>query len=306
MKIFFSNQLLFFVYRKFYNLYFFLKFKKSNDIDFITNRFYKAHDYGLNLINPQTLNEKLQWLKIFNRQPLDLILADKIEVKRFISNQIGEEYVIPTLSEFSDSKQIYFDAFPNEPFIIKANHDSGSYMVVRNNKDLKLTSVRNYCKFWLNKNYYYACREYQYFPLKPKIIIEKLLLTENGKIPDDYKFNVINGSVEFIYIAHDREGINSRLIYSKDWVKLDFTWSKKNKTNNFSHNIDLSPPAQLNQMIEISENLGKFYPYLRVDMYLVGNKIYIGELTQCHGGGFDKILPFHFDEYYGSKLHINA
>jgi hypothetical protein len=157
---------------------------------------------------------------------------------------------------------------------------------------------------WMKNNYYYFEREWQYKNIKPLIIIEQLLLDKEGNLPNDYKLNFIEGQLEFIYVSVDREGSNKRNIYTKDWQPINFTWARKGKNLSSLRGEEINPPSTIDKMIEFGTDFAKLSKYLRVDFYDVDGKLYFGELTHCHGGGFDQMRPFSFDQEFGRKINL--
>jgi hypothetical protein len=292
-----ATNLLFEIYR-------FWKYYRFKDIPYLKAKFMRMQGYHLNLEEPKSLNEKLQWLKLYDVREIYTTLADKYCVRMFIQEQFGSDLLIPLLFSTTDYRDIVPENLPNEPFILKASHDSGSFVIVRDKSSIDWNKVRVDCRWWLSKNYYWIDREVQYKDIQPRIIIEKLLLDKDGKIPNDYKLHCINGKVEFIYVAIDREGLNKRNIYDKDWKPLPFTFANKLKDTSKLRGLEISPPATLQQMITLSEKIAKIFAYVRVDFYDVDGVLYFGEVTQCHGGGFDQMRPIEWDYKYGEMLRI--
>jgi hypothetical protein len=293
-----ATNLLFEIYR-------FWKYYRFKDIPYLKAKFARMQGYNLNLEDPKSLNEKLQWLKLYDIRPLYTTLADKYGVRMFIQEQFGDDLLIPLLFDTTDYRDVVPENLPNEPFILKATHDSGSFVIVRDKSNINWDKVRVDCRWWLSKNYYWIDREIQYKDIQPRIIIEKLLLDKDGKIPNDYKLHCINGKVEFIYVAVDREGANKRNIYDKNWKPLPFTFAHKFKDTSKLRGSEISPPDTLQQMIALSEKVAKLFAYVRVDFYDVDGVLYFGEITQCHGGGFDQIRPIEWDYKYGTMLKVN-
>jgi hypothetical protein len=300
-KGFFFYQIAFIIYK----CYRYVKYDRLSDIDHINKRFYMAHGYHFDIHNPKTLNEKLQWLKVYDRKPIHTILADKYLVREYVAKTFGDSILIPLLFHTTNYKDLRPENLPQEPFIIKATHDSGSYVIVRNKSDINWERTRINFKWWLSHNYYYIDREWQYLDMTPAIVVEKLLEDKNGKIPNDYKVNCINGKAEFIYCSIEREGRNSRNTYDAQWNPLPFTWARKEKNLEKLRGPEILPPVTLPRMIEIAEEVAKHFPYVRVDFYDVDGVLYLGEITQCHGGGYDRILPFEWDEKWGDLLYID-
>lgn len=288
-----------------YEGYRLLKYYRFSETAYLKKRFLNMQGYPLDLENPKSLNEKLQWLKIHDRRDIYTTFADKYAVREWVAQNIGEDVLIPLLYETTNPNDIRPENLPNEPFILKANHDSGSYLIVRDKSQIDWEKVRIDCKWWLSKNYYWIDREFQYKAIQPRIIVEKLLVTANGKIPNDYKLHCINGEVQFIYVAVDREGTNKRNIYDKHWQPFHISWANKFKDVSKLRGEEINPPASLSHMIAISEQVAKLFAYVRVDFYDVDGKLYFGEITQCHGGGFDQMRPIEWDYKFGEMLKIN-
>jgi hypothetical protein len=152
--------------------------------------FERKQGYKLDLDNPKTLNEKIQWLKIHDRKPLYTICADKYAIRDYISEKFGDKYLIPLVMHTSDVKQLNANNLPNYPFIIKANHDSGNYKIIRDKNNVDWAKQQLICKSWLLNNYFPVDREWQYKNIKPQIVVEKLLIQKDGKIPNDYNIGI--------------------------------------------------------------------------------------------------------------------
>ena len=279
--------------------------KTVSDKRYLKRKFRKFQDYDLDLENPKTLNEKLQWLKIYNRKDFHIQHADKFAVREYIRETFGEEYLIPLEFHTIDYKQLIPGNLPSSPMVIKTNHGFGNTVIIRDKSQVDWHKLKMDYKRWLNTNYYYFEREWQYKYIKPRIIIEKLLVSSNGNLPNDYKLNFIDGKLEFIYVSVDREGTNKRNIYDPDWKPLYFTWARKGKDLSNVRGDEILPPPTLEKMIEFGSVVAKQYKYVRVDFYDVDGKLYFGEITQCHGGGFDQMLPYEYDLKFGEKIKLS-
>lgn len=281
-----------------------IRYNHLSDFKLIKVFFYKHHGYNIDIDNPKTLNEKIQWLKLNSRKPISKILCDKYKVRDYIKKNFGEKYLIPLLFKTKSPDLINLDKLPNYPFIIKANHDSGNYLIVKNKSNINWKHALVDFKWWLSFNYFYNGREWQYKNIPRMIIVEKLLLNSNGKIPNDYKLHFINGNLEFIYVSVDREGLNKRNIYDKDWNPLNFTWAKKGTDTSVLRGDEIKPPKTLNKMIDFGKAISSKFAYVRVDFYDLDGKLFFGEVTEHHGSGFDLIKPFKYDLYYGKKIDL--
>jgi hypothetical protein len=275
-----------------------------SDKKFIKKLFKKYQGYELDLKKPVTLNEKLQWLKLNDRKEIYTKMADKYAARDFIRDRFGENYLIPLLYKTDNYKDLIPENLPEAPFVIKTNHGFGNSTIIRNKSQIKWQEVLMDYKRWMKNNYYYFEREWQYKNIKPLIIIEKLLLDKEGNLPNDYKLNFIEGQLEFIYVSVDREGSNKRNIYTKDWKPINFTWARKGKNLSSLRGEEIVPPPTIDKMIAFGTEFAKLSKYLRVDFYDVDGKLYFGELTHCHGGGFDQMRPFSFDQALGRKINL--
>lgn len=260
----------------------------------------------LRLNNPVTLNEKIQWLKLNDRKEIYTTLADKYKVRGYISETIGEDYLIPLKGAFDSIEAFSNFEWDGEPVIIKCNHDSAGGIIIRKKSDFEYTTIVDLLKRRLNINHYYSTKEAQYKNIDRKIIIEKLLLTKSNRIPNDYKFHCFNGVVKLIYVSIDREGANYRKIYDESWNSLEVTWAPKGQHKKKFYGCDIEAPSSLKEMIELSERLSRGFCYVRIDLYDVDGKVYFGEITQHHGGGFETIEPYSFDEYLGGLIDLQS
>lgn len=304
LDIKYKGDLGYFFANAIYETHRFLRYYRFGEVAYLKKKFLNMQGYPLDLENPKSLNEKLQWLKIHDRRTIYTVFADKFGVREYVKDNLNEDLLIPLLYETKNYKDIIPENLPNQPFILKANHDSGSFLIVRDKKDIDWEKVQIDCKWWLSKNYYWIDREFQYKNIEPRIIIEKLLLDKNGKIPNDYKIHCINGEVQFIYVAVDREGVNKRNIYDANWKPLPFSWANKFKDISKLRGDEINPPASLERMLAISKEVAKLFAYVRVDFYDVDGVLYFGEITQCHGGGFDQMRPIEWDYKFGEMLKI--
>jgi hypothetical protein len=278
--------------------------KRFSDEEYLKRMFKKYQGYDLNLKIPKTLNEKLQWLKLNERKDFQTLYADKYAAREYIKAKFGEEWLIPLLFHTADYRDLKPDNMPECPFVIKTNHGFGNTVKVYDKNMIDWEKLRTDYKYWLKTNYYYFEREWQYKNIKPSIIIEKMILNKDGRLPNDYKLNFIEGNLEFIYVSVDREGKNKRNIYSPEWKPMYFTWARKGKDLSGIRGEEIEPPVTLPKMVEFGEVVAKLYKYVRVDFYDVDGRLYFGEITQCHGGGFDQMLPVEYDLTFGDKLTL--
>ena len=254
----------------------------------------------LDFENPKTFNEKLQWLKLYNRKQEYTMMVDKYKVRTYIAKQLGEEYLIPLLGVWDDPDEIEFDKLPNQ-FVLKCNHNSGLGMCICKDKsNLDIEKVKKELKKGLKQNYYLTSREWPYKEVPRKIICEKYMTDESGEELKDYKFYCFNGKVRVLGIYSDR---NKNCPTKADYYDEHFQWL--NLTWGYQHaNARPEKPKKFDEMVEISEKLSQGMPEVRVDLYLCREKIYFGELTFFDGSGFDKIEPVKWDYKLGQWIDL--
>ncbi|EMX1045560.1 hypothetical protein AAF472_000784 [Vibrio alginolyticus] len=303
-----SNEISMRVKYTFHKIKYFVKciaVNLSSDEELMKRQFKNYQDYSLDLESPKTLNQKLQWLKLNDRTPLHTICADKINVRSYIEKKLGsKENLIDLLKVYNSPFEITKESLPNSKFVIKSSHYCGDYFIVRDKNNLDLDEVKNKFIKTLNCNIYHHGREWQYKHVPRKIIVERLLEDERGRIPNDIKIHCFNGEPKFIYLSVDREGGNYRNIYDVNWNVLDFSWTRKGKDITKFNIKPMSKPKLLDDALSIARKLSSEFKYLRVDLYFVNGKIYIGELTFHQGSGYDRILPYEWDEKLGELLDL--
>ena len=253
----------------------------------------------LNLDNPVLFTEKLQWLKLYYRNNKMTQLVDKNEVKKYIKS-LNENnlYTIPTIGVFEKFSDIDFNKLPNK-FVMKCTHDSGSVTVVRNKEDLNLRKEKKYFDLKLKTNFYYRYREWPYKNVKPKILVEKFMEDDKSDALTDYKFFCFNGEPRFMYISKD-DSINPRTdFFDMDFKHLDLHLKDPNS--------EVCPlkPKQFEEMRSLAKKLSHDFPFVRIDFYIINEKIYFGEFTFFHLGGFFHLHPEEWDEKIGKMLNID-
>lgn len=272
----------------------------------------------LNLDNPQTFNEKIQWLKLHDRKPEYTTMVDKYAVKEYVKDIIGEKYIIPTLGVWDRFDEIDFDSLPNQ-FVLKCTHDSGGLVIVREKSSFDKKAAKKKLEKCLKKNFYYIGREWPYKNVKPCIIAERYLEEKGHVVPEDnnsydddnlrganrhglsdYKFFVFNGKAKFFYITYDRAKNTGTCIdiYDMQFNKISATWGYRNSQYKFVK------PDNFVEMVKLAEMLGRNMSHVRVDFYSVNRKIFFGELTFYTWSGFVPILPEEWDYKAGKLLDI--
>ena len=270
-----------------------------SDKKYLELKYYSVFNKKLNLKNPQTFNEKLQWLKIYDRNPLYTTLVDKYEVREYIKNTIGEEYLIPSYGVYDNFNEIDFDKLPNQ-FVIKCTHDSGGVVICKDKSQLDIEMAKSKINNSLKRNYYYNGREWPYKNIKPRIIIEKYMEDKNTKELIDYKIMCFDGKVKMSFTCSERfdnDGLKVTF-FDLDWNKLPFERHYK------SSNKKIEKPINYKKMLELSEKLSKKIPFVRVDWYEINGKLYFGELTFYPGCGLEEFTPEEWDYKIGKMIKL--
>lgn len=251
-----------------------------------------------NLKKPNTYNEKLNWLKLHDRNPLYTTLVDKYEAKEYVAQIIGNEYIIPTLGVWDSFDDIDFDKLPNQ-FVLKCTHDSEGLVIVKDKNKLDKKAAKEKIEAALKQNFYYIGREWPYKNVKPRIIAEQYMEDHVDGELRDYKFFCFDGEPKAMYIASDR---------ASDHVKFDYYDLKFNHLDikqKYPHAQEaLRKPVTFEKMIDFSKILSKGFPHVRVDFYEVDGHLYFGELTFYHLSGFIPFEPDRWDKVFGDWLKL--
>jgi len=279
--------------------------------------------YKLNLDNPQTYNEKLQWLKLYNRKPEYTQLVDKADFKTYVTNTIGKQYVIPTIGIWDKFDDINFRLLPNQ-FVLKCTHDSGGLIICHDKSSLDVKKAKRKINTCLKRNYFYFGREWPYKHVKPRIMIEKFMSSdkldiniENLQSIDtdtlqkkygllDYKFMCFDGEVKALFLdigvvtgsdGHAEEYYRS--VYDKNWNVMSVKETREH------YPIPIDKPIFLDEMVKIAEQLSAGHPHIRVDLYYINHQIYVGELTFYHGSGMGNFfIPNDWDYKFGEWIKL--
>lgn len=255
------------------------------------------------LKNPKTFNEKLQWLKLYDRKPEYTRMVDKYEAKKYVAEIIGEEYIIPTLGVWDKFDDIDFDALPDQ-FVLKCTHDSGGLVICRDKSKLDIDAARKKIEKCLKVNYFWHGREWPYKNVKPRIIAEKYMDDGVGGLRD-YKFFCFNGKPKFIYISEGLEDHSTARIsfYDLNGEKMPFE-----RSDYRPFEVDPDMPVTLSEMIEFSDLLAKRTecPFVRVDFYCIQGKTYFGEITFSPCGGMMPFDPPEWDAKLGEEIELDV
>lgn len=261
--------------------------------------FWARMDRRLNLKDPKTFNEKLQWLKLYNRKPEYTVMVDKYAAKEYVSNIIGSEYVTPTLGVWDSFEQIDFDALPKQ-FVLKCTHDSGGLVICKDKEKLDYEYARKKITKCLKQNYYFIGREWPYKNVKPRIIAEKYMVDASGDDLKDYKFFCFDGVPRLLLIASDRQKDTDTCFdfYDMNFKHLPFKQGHPNAKQR------IEKPSSFGLMYELAEKLSFGIPHVRIDFYEVEGQPVFGEMTFFHFGGMTPFEPDEWDDKIGSMLKI--
>ena len=264
---------------------------------YIKLRYFRRLHKCPNLKQPQTFNEKLQWLKLYNRNPLYTTLADKYGVKKYIADKIGEEYLIPTLGVWDKFDDIDFNSLPNE-FVLKCTHDSGGLVICKDKSKLDIESARRKISKSLKANYFWQGREWPYKNVKPHIIAEKFMKDRDFDNLNVFKIFNFNGEPKIIQTIQNDKMPNETIDYfDTDWNLLDLRQNYPNSKN------PLPRPETLNEMLELARILAKdTAPFIRTDFYEINGKVYFSEFTFYSDSGFAKFTPEEWDLKLGNWI----
>ncbi len=251
----------------------------------------------LNLKNPKTYNEKVQWLKLYDRNPEYTKLVDKYEVRKYIAKTIGKEYLIPLLGVWNRFESIDFDTLPNQ-FILKCTHDSGGIIICKDKSQFDLEAARKKMNRYLRRNYYINSREWVYKNIKPRIIAEKYMVDESGTELKDYKFLCYHGQPKTVDIISGRESDPRSDIFDMNFKKLPVINYYK------SSERTIEKPKGFEEMIELCKKLSKDFIHVRCDFYDINGKVYFGEITFYQCSGLEKYVPYKYDVIFGSWIHL--
>lgn len=271
----------------------------KDDREYIEYIWKHKMNYPLNLDNPQTFNEKLQWLKLYDRRSEYTTMVDKYAVKKYVADIIGEKYIIPTLGVWDRVEDIDWNGLPNQ-FVLKCTHDSGGLVICRDKAKLNKEAAIKKLNKSLKRDYFIAGREWPYKDVAKRIIAEQYMEDEYGELRD-YKFFCFNGQVKALFVATDRQ--------KREEPYFDF-FDAEGKHLDFRHghpNAPVAPklPSQFELMKELAAKLSKGYPELRVDFYEVNGHVLFGELTLFHHTGMVPFEPQKWDYTFGAWISLN-
>lgn len=256
-----------------------------------------------NIKKPKYLSEKIQWLKLNDRNELYPLLVDKYAVREYIAKEIGEQYLIPLLGVWERADQIDWDALPAK-FVLKCTHGSQTNIICADKSRLDRDSVIKKLDAWMSDNatYYYG-REWPYKYVKPRIIAEKFIESDHPGGIVDYKFMCFHGEIDNVMVCSDRMRGNVHFDhFNEKWEHLKYQYADEGKPADYT----IEKPEEMDSMFRIAKHLAKNFDFIRVDLYCENGSIYFGELTFYPASGFDTDYTPLTDLYLGSKLRLDG
>ena len=274
---------------------------KLSDEEYIRKKWKAFYGEDIDLNNPQTLCEKLQWLKLYYRKPEFTRMVDKYEAKKIVAERFGEEYVIPTIGIWNHANEIDFDALPNQ-FVLKPTHDSGGLVICRDKSKLDIEAAKAKLEKSLSRNYYLGGSEWPYKHVKPRIIAEPLIEQLGKPESLEYKTTCFNGKVAFVTIcsgiAHSAFELRKNDHFDTNFNKMEWYVNYKPAP------VTPKKPEQWDEIIKFCETLAEGIPYLRVDSYIINGQLIFGEMTFYTWGGFMHFEPKEWDLKLGQMLEL--
>lgn len=270
------------------------------DKPFLKIKFRYCTGRRLNLSYPKTFNEKLQWLKLFDRRPEYTTYVDKYAVREHIAETIGEDYLIPVLGVYNNVDDIDWAALPSQ-FVLKCTHGSGCNIICDDKTRLDIEASKTKLRKWMKTNYFWHGREWPYKNVKPRILCEEFLFDNTDGELKDYRFFCFNGEPRFVAVDFSitDKSKTRRNLYDLSWRLMDEEISYPKELSD-----TVQKPKRLNEMVDLSRTLAEDFPHVRIDFYYVNDKIYFGEITFYHQAGYGRFRPQEFDELLGSWIDL--
>ncbi len=281
----------------------FLKIGKKIAGYILTDKAYVKLNYlidakeKLNLSNPVSYTQKLQYLKLYCHNPLYTTLVDKLSVKEYVAEKIGSEHIIPLLGVWNSGDEIDFDSLPNQ-FVLKVSHDSGGIIICKNKSELDIAQTRKRIDSLLKYNYYKYSREWPYKNVPRKVIAEKYMCSENEESLSDYKFFCFNGKPEFLYVSKYEHTEDEELSFvTMDWEIAPFQRADHKLLSELP-----AKPVCFDEMVEIAKKLSENIPFVRVDLYQINGTVFFGEMSFFPTGGVSKFYPEKYNDLIGDLI----
>ena len=271
-----------------------------SDEEYLKIRFQYKLDQKLNLTEPKTFNEKIQWLKIHDHNPAYTEMVDKLAVKKLIAEKLGEDCVLPVLGVWDKFEEIDFDQLPDQ-FVLKCTHDSGGVFVCTDKASFPMEEAREKIHASMKRDFYLRTREWPYKNVPRKIFAEQYVDDGHGSDLTDYKFYCFHGEPKFCQVISDRRSVEKIDFFDMDWNLQPFTGIM---LPHKPHNPNVTKPESFSEMREAARLLSQEIPFVRVDFYDVNGKMYFGEITFYPGSGFGYYKPEEWNEILGSYIDL--
>ncbi|WHE86209.1 ATP-grasp fold amidoligase family protein [Lachnoanaerobaculum gingivalis] len=271
--------------------------EKYNDL--IEKEYLKVFGNILDWNNLRTYTEKMQWEKIYNKNPIKTTLTDKYAVREWVEGKIGKDYLIPLIGVWDSFDNIDFDLMPKQ-FVLKTNHGTGTNLIVKDKNKINMRRAKRMFDDWMKTDYAFTnSLQLHYRDIKRKIIAEKYLETNLGEL-QDYKFLCFDGKPCFCWVDLGRYSKHTRTVFDMNWKLQPWTQASYGIAN-----YDIPKPKNFDMMIDIANILSKGFSHVRVDLYNVDGKIYFGEMTFTNGSGLDPIIPKEYDKVLGDYWKLS-
>lgn len=260
-------------------------------------RYWLELDVWPDLEHPEKFTEKIQWIKLHERTAKRQRVADRTQVRDFVANRVGEQHLIPLIGCYDTLNTTIWKSLPSQ-FVLKANHGCEMIAIVFDKEKESYQQIKQRADNWQATDYFKVGREWVYKNLPRTILAESLMLTGDGDIPKDYKFFCFNGHVELIQVDYDRFSEQKRNLFDRDFNRI------KGQLLYPPYEGNIQAPANLNRAVEIAEKLSEDFTFLRIDLYLLKDSVYFGELTNYPGNGFVPFQPEQLELNMGTKINL--
>lgn len=274
-------------------------FNIVGDRTFVTVKYRLKMGRQMNVRNPRTYTEKINWLKLYDHEPIYTKLVDKWDVVTFVEERIGSSYIIPKIGVWDSIDKIKINELPSQ-FVLKCTNDSGGIVICREKKNFDIEQHREVIEKSLKTNYYWHDREWPYKNVKPRILAEQYIEDGEGKGLPDYKFFCFDGQPKFMFVATGRSAGNTCF----DFFDMEYNWIP---VKQHYPNAPIRPekPVGFEEMKRLATILSEGFKHVRVDFFQANGKVYFGELTFCHFGGYEKFEPDIYDYKFGEYLDLS-
>lgn len=273
--------------------------EKYSDQEYIRKIFKIQFDKEINLENPKTFNEKLNWLKLNDRKNLYTLMVDKYEVKKIVTNIIGQQYVAKCFGIWDSFDKINFNELP-DTFVLKSTHNCGGVVIIKNKKEINMHNLKSFFDKQLSINYYWHCREWPYKNVKPRILAEEYIEDCGRSVLPVYKMFCFSGKVKIIQVIQNDKTSKETIDY------YDEKWNLLQLRQNFPNSkTKINKPQNFDNMVTLAEKLSQNLPFIRVDLYSINKKILFSEYTFYSDAGFTKFYPNSWDKHLGDLIKLN-